>query len=150
MCGLCPAKAIQREVRATSSAKDHHTLGMVETGEWCNSFVLVPNGEVRLCPDPAILNQALIRPVHRGPTFNDIFPILNNAKYLSLIDVNSGYHNLKLVERSSYLKTVTCQFGVYRYKRLQFGAAPTGDMFQREIHKIFKDLQNAFCTADDI
>ena len=45
-------------------------LGIDETTEWCNSFVLVPkaNGKVRLCLDPAWLNQALIRPVHRGPT----------------------------------------------------------------------------------
>ena len=44
------------------------TLGVDETAEWCNSFVLVPksNGRVRLCLDPARLNQALIRPVHMG------------------------------------------------------------------------------------
>ena len=49
-------------------------LGMDETVEWFNSFVLVPqsNGKVRLYLGPARLNQALIRPVHRGPTLNDI------------------------------------------------------------------------------
>ena len=43
------------------------TLGVGEMAEWCNSFVLVPkvNGKVRLCLDPARLNQALIRPIHR-------------------------------------------------------------------------------------
>ena len=37
-------------------------LGIDETAEWCNSFVLVPkaNGKVRLCLDPAQLNQALL------------------------------------------------------------------------------------------
>ena len=66
-------------------------LGIDETVEWCNRFVLVPkpNGKVRLCLDPASLNQAFIRPVNRGPTLNDIFPKLNNVKYLSLIDVSS-------------------------------------------------------------
>ena len=50
-------------------------LGVDETLEWCNSFVLVAdaNGKVRLCLDPAWLNQALIRPVHRGPTLNNIY-----------------------------------------------------------------------------
>ena len=72
-------------------------LGTDETAEWCNSFVLVPkaDGRERLCLDPARLNQAL-RPVHRGPILNYIFPKLNNVKYLSLIDVSSDYHNLKL------------------------------------------------------
>ena len=106
--------------------------GMDETAEWCNSFVLVPkpNGKVRLCLDPVMLNQVLKRPVHRGPTLNDpIFPKLNNARYFSLIDASSGYHNLKLDEISSYLTTFACQFGRCRLKRLPFGAMPTVHMF---------------------
>ena len=75
-------------------------LGVDETVEWCNSFVLVPkaNGEVRLCLDLVQLYQALIRPVHRGPVLNDILPKLNNVQYLSIIDASLGYLNLKLDE----------------------------------------------------
>ena len=53
-------------------------LGVDEMAEWCNSFVLVPetNGKVRLCLDPVMLNQALIRPVHRGPTLNNILSLI--------------------------------------------------------------------------
>ena len=72
----------------------------------------------------------LTRPVHRGPTLNDIFPKLNNIEYLALIDVSSGNDNLKLDERSSYLTKFTCQFGSNRYKGLPFGAAHAGDMYQ--------------------
>ena len=100
--------------------------------EWYNSFVLIPkpNSIVRMCLDPARLNQVHIKPIHKGPTLNDIFPKLNNVKNLSLIDVSSGYHNLKLDQRSSYLTTFACQFGRYRCKRLLFGEALAGDMFQ--------------------
>ena len=86
-----------------------------ETLEWCNSFVLVPkaNGKVRLCLDPVWLNQALIRPVHMGPTFHDILPKLNNVQYMSIIDASSGYHNLKLDKQSSYLTTFSCPFARY-------------------------------------
>ena len=88
--------------------------------------------------------------MHRGPTLNDILSKLNNAQYLSVVDVSSGYHNLKLDENSSYLTTFACQFGRCRYKRLLFGAAPAGDMFQRRIDKIFKDLPNVFGIIYDI
>ena len=71
-----------------------------------------------------------------GTPLNDILSKLSNAKYLSLIDANSGYNNLELDERSSYLMMFTCQFGRYRYKSLPFGAAPAGDMFQKKIDKI--------------
>ena len=64
-------------------------LGMDVTAEWCNSFALVPktNWKVKVCLDPARLNQALIRVVHRGLSLNDILLKLNNAQYHSLIDV---------------------------------------------------------------
>ena len=55
----------------------NHPLGFDETAEWCN-FVLVPkaNGKVRLCLDLVRLNQALIRPIHRGPMLNKYCPSL--------------------------------------------------------------------------
>ena len=97
-------------------------LGVDKTVEWCNSFVLVPkaNGKVRLCLDLVRLNQALIRPIHRGPTLNDILPKLNNVQYMSIIDVSSGYHNLQFDTKLSYLTTFVCPFGRYQYKHLLF------------------------------
>ena len=49
-------------------------LDVDETLEWCNRLVLVPkaNSKLQLCLDLPRLNKVLIRPVHRGPTLNDI------------------------------------------------------------------------------
>ena len=87
-------------------------LGIDETTKWCHSFVLVlkANGKVRLCLDPARLNQALIRPVHRGPTLNDILPKLNNVQYMSIINTSSGYHNLKLDKQIILLDYIFMSF----------------------------------------
>ena len=46
--------------------------------------------------------------------------------------------------------TFTCQVGRYRYKRLPFRAAATGDIFQCKIKKLFKNLPNIFGIEDDI
>ena len=128
------------------------SLGLDEMAEWCNSFVLVPkvNSKVRLCIDLARLNQALIRPIPRGPALNDILPRLNNVKYMSIIDVSLGYHNLQLDTKSSYLTTFACPFGRYWYKCLPFRAAPVGNVFQHKIDEIFKDMPNVFGITDDI
>ena len=93
-------------------------LGIDETVEWCNSFVSVPkaNGKVKLCLDPARLNQALNRPVHRGPMINNILPRLNYVQYMSIIDTSSGYHNLNLDNKSSYLTMFAFPFDQYQYK----------------------------------
>ena len=114
--------------------------------------MLVPkaNGKVRLCLDPVRLNQALIRPIHRGPTLNGILPKLNSVKYMSIIDACSGYHNLQLDNKLSYLTTFACPFGRYQYKCLPFRAVPVSDMFQPKIGKIFSDMPNVFGIPDDI
>ena len=96
-------KPFQEELERQQKQDIIAPLEVDETSEWCSSFVLLPKayGKLRLCLDPACLNQALIRPIHRGPTLNDILPKCNNIKYLSLIDASLGYHNLKLDEKSS-------------------------------------------------
>ena len=71
-------------------------------------------------------------------------------KYLSLKDVCSGDHNLKLDKRALYLMTFACQFGRYRFKGLLFGPVSAADIFQQNIYRIFKDLPNVFGIADDI
>ena len=145
-------KPFQEELERLQKQNIIAPLGVGETPEWCNSFVLLPkgNGKVRLYLDLACLNQALIRPIHRRPTLNHILVKLNNPKYLSLIDARSGYHNLKLDKKSSYFTMFACQFGSYRYKWLPFGAASAGNMFQRKSDEIFNDMPNVFGIADDI
>ena len=69
------------------------------------------NGKVILYLGLVHINQALIRPIHRRPTLNDILLKLNKVKYLSPIDVSPGYHNLKPDEKSVYLTMFASQFG---------------------------------------
>ena len=78
---------------------------------------LVPkgNGKVRLCLDQAQLNIVLIRPIHRGPTLNDILSGVAGVKYATFINANSGHQNFWLDEQSSYLSTFSCPFGSHRY-----------------------------------
>ena len=56
----------------------------------------------------------------------------------TLIDASSGYHNLKLDVKSSYLTTFACQIGRYWYARLPFGAGLVYDMFHKKNKEIFK------------
>ena len=124
------------------------SVGVKEKAKWCSSFIIEPkpNGTVNLFLDPASLIQALIRPIHRGPTVNDIFPKVINMYYLTLIDASSGYHNLILDKKTSYLTTFSFQFSRSRFMRLPFGIVPAGDMFQSKINKASKTCP-MFCTS---
>ena len=81
---------------------------------------------------------------------SDILPKPNNVQYMSITDATSGYHNLKLDEKSPYLTTFVCPFGWYQYKCLPFRAVPASIMFQCKLDKIFSDMPNMFGILDDI
>ena len=103
-----------------------------------------------MCQDEARHNEVLIRPVHRGPTLNVNLLGLAGVKCLTIIDASSGYHNIKLDERSSYVTIFSCPFGRYIYMTLSFGVAQVGYMFPKKIGELFSGIQNVFSIADDI
>ena len=125
-CNLCPAKAIQRGVRATPTARYHDTTRCDWDSRMVQQLCISTKTQWKSQAVPVFseAKSSDFKTGHRGPTLNDIFLKLNNAKYLSLIDVSSGYHNLKLDERSSYLTTFACQFGRCRYKRFSILSSP--------------------------
>ena len=70
---------------------------------------------------------------------------------MAQLGTNQVYtQNLKLDEKSSYLMTFAFQFGRYIYTRVTFRASYMGDMFQRKIEEMFKELPNVFGAVDDI
>ena len=72
-----------------------------------------------------------------GPTVK-----LAHVRFFTPLDVNIGCPNLD--EKSSFLKTFADKCGRFRYARLPFGVTLVGDMFQRKIDEIFKEVQNIF------
>ena len=120
--------------------------------EWCNSFVCRPKpaGGIRLCLDPAKLNAAIIRPVHRSKTMDDIKPKLEGAQYFSILDLKSGFWNLELDYESSLKTTFATMHGRYRYTRLPFGLNCAGDLFQKRMDEVLEGVENVVNIADDI
>ena len=90
-------------------------------------------------------NQTLIRPIHRGPTLNNILPKLNNLQHVSIINANLGYHNLKLDKQSSYLTTFACPFGIYHSEQPWQATC-----FNIKLMKFLNNMPNVFGIADDI
>ena len=105
-------------------------FGVDEISDLCNGFVLIPkmSSTVRMCKDLTRLNKTLIKPVHHSPMKN-ILSMFVGVKYLSIIDNKSGYWNLKLEKKSSYLAAFSYQFCHFRFLRFLFGLSPSGDTF---------------------
>ena len=123
-----------------------------EPTKWVSQMAVPrkPNGDIRVCIDPQVLNKALRREHYRLPTFDDVSPKLNDARTFSKFDVKKAYWHVKLDEKSSLLTTMITPFGRFRWTRLPFGLKVSSEIFQRFLTEALTDLEGTFSIADDI
>ena len=123
-----------------------------EPTEWVNSMVTVvkPNGKLRICIDPRNLNQNVKRQHYPTRTVDEILTRMPNTKIFSVLDVNSGYWQIRLDQESAKLCTFNTQYGRYMFKRLPFGLSSLQDIFQRVMIEMFEDIPGVEVIVDDL
>ena len=86
-----------------------------EPTSWMSSLVAVrkPNGDIRICIDPKLLNKALKRCYYQIPTLEDVLHQLSRAKVFTVADVRNGFWHVELDKASSELTTFGTSFGRY-------------------------------------
>ncbi|CAB4036465.1 Transposon Tf2-9 poly [Paramuricea clavata] len=119
---------------------------------WVSPLVVIPkkDGEIRLCIDMRMANQAIQRERHPTPTVDDLIHKLNGATIFTKLDLRSGYHQLSLAEESRHITTFVTHKGLYRYKKLNFGTNSASGIFQHVISEQIRDIPNAINISDDI
>ena len=119
---------------------------------WISPLVAIPkkNGEVRLCIDMRMPNQAIQRERHPAPTVDDLVEALNGASRFSKLDLRSGYHQLSLAPESRYITTFATHEGLRRYARLNFGTNSASEIFQNVISEQIQNIPGAINISDDI
>ena len=65
-----------------------------EATPWVSPIVAIPNkdGQVRICVDMRLPNEAIRRVRHPIPTVSDVSLALNGAKYFSKLDLSQAHH----------------------------------------------------------
>ena len=123
-----------------------------EATPWVSPIVAVPkkDGQVRICVDMRLANEAIRRVRHPIPTVNDISFALNGAKFFSKLDLSQAYHQLELHEQSRYVTTFSTHVGLYRYKRLNYGTNAAAEIFQYTLQTALQGLEGVKNIADDI
>jgi hypothetical protein len=119
--------------------------------EWVNSAVSVdkPDGSIRLCLDPSDINKAIERNQYHMRSIDEISAELHGAKHFTLMDAKSGYWQVKLNEKSSFLTTFNTPWGKYRFLRLPFGLKVSSDVFQERLDSILINSPGVTGIADD-
>lgn len=112
--------------------------------------IIKSNGEIRICTDAKRLNTAIMREVHNTPTIEELALELNNAKFISKMDLDSGYNQLELDEQSRDITVFSTHTGLYKYKRLNFGISSAAEIFQKVIENVIQGIPGCKNLSDDI
>ena len=116
-------KAVLGRIERQQMVKDEIIVPVVEPTEWVSRMLVVgkPDGDVRICLDPSELNKAILRQHFAVPTVEQLFAKIGKAKYFCSLDAASGFYQIPLSDRASYLCTMATPKGRYRFLRLPFG-----------------------------
>ncbi|GFS91746.1 retrovirus-related Pol polyprotein from transposon 297 [Trichonephila clavipes] len=111
-----------------------------------------PNGKVRLCVDYRKLNSVTKVDAYPLPRMDDLLNEATPTSFMSTIDLQSGYHQLKVADVDQDKTAFVCPFGTYRYLRMPFGLRNAPATFQRLIDKFRSGLKDVFALSylDDI
>lgn len=77
---------------------------------------------------------------------------LNGAKYLSKLDLASGYHQVRMADRDIKKTASNTRYGHYKWLVMSFGMTSALAMFQALMNKVFGDMldRRVLVYLDDI
>ena len=124
---------------------------VTEPTQWVSSMVVVQkrNNKIRICLDPKDLNRAIMRSHYPLPTVEQVATRLSNAKIFTVLDAKTGFWQVQLDQKSSYLTTFNTPFGRYRWLRMPFGISSAPEVWQQRMNQIVEGLQSVEVIADD-
>ena len=132
-------------------------MGILETvpdevpTTWCTNPVVAPkkNGKIRFCSNMRAPNTAIRRPMTESLTVEDVKVKLSRAKVFSKLDMNEAYHQIELDEESRHATTFYGTTRRLRYKRLNYSAISSQDIFDKAMDDTIHGLSNVLHIRDD-
>jgi hypothetical protein len=115
-------------------------------------FVAKKDGTQRLCTDYRALNEVTIRNKYLLPRIDDLFDQLRGACVFSKIDLQLGYHQLKVRECDIPKTAFISRYGMYEFTMMSFGLTNALAYFMYMMNKVFMEYLDKFFVVfiDDI
>ena len=98
------------------------------------------------------MNKATVKNKYPLPRIDDLFDQLQGTEYFSKIDLQSGYHQLR-IRREDTLKTAfRTRYGHYEFQVLPFGLTNAPAAFMDLMNRVFRPYLDRFVIVfiDDI
>jgi transposase InsO family protein len=115
-------------------------------------FVKKPEGAWRMCIDYRALNELTAKNGYPLPRIQDLLDIVGKAKYLSKIDLASGYWQVRLSEDAVEKTAFNTIWGKYQWRVMPFGLCNAPATFQTMMNETLRDFlgDSVVVYLDDI
>ena len=122
---------------------------------WCNAVVLVRKKDrtLRFCIDFRCLNARMKKDAYPIPRGLEMIETLVGLKYFSMMDLKSGFWQVKVAEESrQYTAFTVGSMGVYEFLCMPYGLCNTPATFQRLMQNCLGELNLTFALIylDDV
>ena len=113
-------------------------------------FVQKKDGSLRMCVDYRGLNKTTVKDKYPLPRIDDLVDKLFGATVFSSLDLQSGYHQIRIAEQDVHKTAFITPQGLYEYRVMPFGLCNAPSAFQRHMNMMFSHLPYAVVYLDDI
>jgi hypothetical protein len=131
-------------------------LGYVQpsTSPWAAPilFVKKKDGSLRLCVDYRGLNAVTVKNKYPLPLLDEFFDRFQGAKFFSKLDLQQGYHQLRIADADIPKTAFSTRYGHYEYRVMPFGLTNAPASFQALMNHVFSEYldKNVVVFLDDI
>ncbi|KAJ9522021.1 hypothetical protein QJQ45_005072 [Haematococcus lacustris] len=110
------------------------------------------SGELRMCIDYRQLNKITLRDQYPLPRIDDLFDKLSGCKVFSSLDLQAGYHQIRITPEDVLKTAFRTPEGHFQFKVLCFGLTNAPATFQRVMNDAFATVLGkcALVYLDDI
>ncbi|UYV72042.1 hypothetical protein LAZ67_9001620, partial [Cordylochernes scorpioides] len=109
---------------------------------WSFPVILVKkrDGKYRFCVDYRKLNDVTVKDVYPIPKIDEVLDTLQGSKYLSAIDLKSGYWQVEVEEKDKEKTAFTTAHGLYEFNVMPFGLCNAPATFERNMENMLETL----------
>ncbi|XP_034248250.1 uncharacterized protein K02A2.6-like [Thrips palmi] len=96
------------------------------------------DGDLRICLDPELLNQAIVRQKYVIPDVDNLSCQVKDMEVFTVLDLKEGFWHATLDDESSLLCAFATPHGIYRFLKMPFGLKCAPEIFQFMTETVFQ------------